>query len=269
MVKKLFKHEFLSLARLFVPVYAIFIAVSILGRVMQFFESDNIVYGILMVLSVVIYFIAVSALTLLTTVFCVVRYYKNMFTGEGYLTFTLPVTPTQHIMVKTVTAVAFQVMTGFMILFSLSIITMGEGLNEFIKALAYLLNMVDSQLAVHIGLYVLEFLVMLIVSGTSGILLFYTCITIGQTFRKNRVLGAVGVYFAYQVAMQTLGSIISIIASISISDEFAEKVGVFIEEHIIGFLHGVFCGSIVLTVLISFVYFLIIKSIIKNKLNLE
>lgn len=269
MVKKLFKHEFLSLMRLFIPVYAIFIGVSILGRIMQIFESESIIYVIISVFSIIIYCISVFAVLLLTTVFCVIRFYKNMFTGEGYLTFTLPVTPTQHIMVKTVTAMAFQAISVLVVGVSLSIITMGDASTEIIKAAVYLYKLIDPQISVHLWFYALELIVLAIVSSGAGIMLYYTCITIGQTFNKNRILGAVGVYFGYQVAMQTLSSIISIIFNVFVSEEFAEKFGLFVEEHIKGFLHGVFCGSIVLTLLLGMVYFFIIKSIIKNKLNLE
>ena len=269
MVKKLFKHEFLALSRLLVPVYVIFIAASILGRVLQLFESGSIVYTIISAFSVFIYVGSLIAVLVLTGIFCIVRYYKNMFSAEGYLTFTLPVTPTQHIMVKLVTALVCQIVTILAVMFSVSIITMGDVYNEIVKATVYLLNLINDEWAVHIWFYAIEVILLLIVSCGVSILLYYTCITIGQTFKKNRIMGAVGVYFLYYVATQTFGSVISVIASTLIGEDFAEKIGMFFEAHIKGCLHGVFCGSIVFNLLLGLAFFFIIKSIIKNKLNLE
>lgn len=269
MVKKLFKHEFLSLMRLLLPVYAILIGESILGRIMQIFESDSIVYITITVFSAIVYFISISAVFMLTTVFCVVRFYKNMFTGEGYLTFTLPVTPTQHIMVKTLTAMAFQVFSALSVIISLSILTMGDASNEIIKAAVYLYKMIDPSITPHLWLYALEIIILMILAGGVGIMLFYTCITIGQTFNKNRILGAVGVYFGYQVAMQILSSIFSIMLSVFVSEEVSKTVARFIEAHIKGFIHSAICGSILLSALLGMVYFIIIKAIITKKLNLE
>ena len=61
---------------------------------------------------------------LLTFIIGIVRFYKNLFTGEGYLSFTLPVTPGQQLFTKALVSFLFSVITIIVILVS-SIIAMG------------------------------------------------------------------------------------------------------------------------------------------------
>ena len=59
----------------------------------------------------------------LAVVLGVIRFYKNLFTKEGYLTFTLPVTSTQHILVKSTTAVLVQIVSIIAIMLSFYVFT--------------------------------------------------------------------------------------------------------------------------------------------------
>ena len=59
-------------------------------------------------------------------VYSVIRFYRNLFTGEGYLSFTLPVTPANHLWVKVVTAVSFSLLSVLVAALSGVIITAGE-----------------------------------------------------------------------------------------------------------------------------------------------
>ena len=53
-------------------------------------------------LFIILYFIIVSAASFATSIVIVVRFYKNLFSGQGYLTRTLPVTSGQHLLAKTI-----------------------------------------------------------------------------------------------------------------------------------------------------------------------
>ncbi len=269
MVRKLFKHEFLALMRLFIPVYAVLIAMSVFGRILQIFESDSVVYSIISTFSTIVYVVGIFAVLLLTTVFCVIRFYKNLFTAEGYLTFTLPTTPTKLVLVKLVTATVFEIASVVMVLFSISILTMGEAYSEIVKAAAYLLKFLEGRVGVHLWLYVLELILTMILAAATGLLLYYGCITVGQMFRKNRILAAVGVYFACYIVSQIISTIITIFASLCIDAQFMETIAAFIEAHIIGSIHTAFLVSMAVSLLLSAVYFFVIKFIIERKLNLE
>ena len=130
MVKKLFKHEILSYMRLWVPTQIILLAVAFFMRILLFFESDQAIFNIVFGSSVFVYVVACLASMGITFVFGIIRFYKNLFTHEGYLTFTLPVSARAHIFVKLITATLFGVFTDLVIIFSGIIITSGRPLVE-------------------------------------------------------------------------------------------------------------------------------------------
>jgi len=267
MVKNLFKYEIKSYLRVWLPAQAILIGIALLGRMIQFFETDTTVYEIISGSSVLTYVVAIIVCIGLTTALSIIRYYKNLFSGEGYLTFTLPVTPSQHIIVKTATAVLFQVLTAIIVLLSGFIITSGELFIEITKAAIYLFNMAYKTIGSHLPFYIIEFLILVLVSCCCQFMHYYTCISIGQLFRKNRILAAVGVYFGFYIITQIISTVISV--SMVFLSERMEKILAYIEEHLTGFVHGFLLGGILLCLIGAVVYFIVIKFIISRRLNLE
>ncbi len=269
MVRKLFKHEFLSYARIMLPIYAVLIGVSGLNRLIQLFEQDGVVYGIAFVSSIIAYVVSIVLALVLTYINAITRYYKNLFTGEGYLSFTLPVTPTQHLWVKSVTVLAVEFVTLLVILGSVAIITSGDVLTEIFKSIGYLYNEAEYYLKGHLPFYIAEVLVLMLVTSFTSIMMFYFCITLGQLARKNRVLAAVGVYFGLYMLSQAIYTVGMIILSI-----FGEQLGIealftMIAERPLQSAHWILGSAALLYLLGSAVYFLICRAIIKNKLNLE
>ncbi len=268
MVKKLFKHECFALGRVLLIVQGILLAVALSTRVLQFFEFDHFAYDIVLVLAVIVLILANTVNLIAPLIMGVVRYYKNLFTAEGYLSFTLPVTPAQHLVVKLSATLLFQVIAVCVSLVSVVIATAGEVLGEIWLAVQYLLNQLNSVAAGHTALYAIEVIVLCVVVFLSELLLYYGCISIGQLSRKNRVLAAVGVYFAYYVIVQILSTVLTIVLGVIGSN--TESVDyVPTAQEIIAVIHIVLCGLIVWTLIVSAVYFLISHTIMRKKLNLE
>ncbi len=269
MVKKLFKHEFSAYLLTLFPLYAVLLGVALVGRVVQFFESDSTSYGLISGASFFIYGVAVLAAWMLTAFFGIVRFYKNMFTGEGYLTLTLPVTPAQHLWVKTLTAVAFEVISFVVILLSAVILVQTDVLIEVLKAARYLLIQIPAPLNQHLVWYVLEFSVAMVISMCAGMLSFYACISIGQLFRKNRVVASIGIYFAYYTIVQILSTIISVVAMIVGPllplDQWMQTIA----AHPYASVHIFLCALTPLSLISVAIFFAVSHYIIRKKLNLE
>ena len=179
MVKKLFKHEFLAYARVMSVVYAILFTVAVAGRAIQFLEADSIPYYIIFTTSLLTYGVCVYGVIGFTVVMAVIRFYKHLFSSEGYLSFTLPVTTTQHIIVKVVTAVCMEIITLIMVLLSGCIFSAGELLLEIFKALIYLIQKAFELAGPHTIAFAGELSVLFLLECFSGIMLYYTCICIG------------------------------------------------------------------------------------------
>lgn len=273
MVKKLFKYEFKFYFRIMLPIYAIYLLVAAVGRIIQLFEDPfekvRPLYMFLFGSSTAILALGSVAMLIGVFIIAVIRFYKSMYGGEGYLTFTLPVSETSHILTKLVTAVVFEVAAIAVILLGLSVFTAGEVFAEVLKAAGYIFSKVYDYVGAHMLLYILEIAVFLLVYAASAVLVYYMCITIGQLSNKSRVGMAVLAYFIYYIAVQIIGFIINIVITVVMQKASFEWLMNFIINNPKTFLHLVFCDAILLYAVIGFVYFTVVRRIVKNKLNLE
>jgi len=269
MVKKLFKHEIFAYVRTLSPLYAVLIGIALMARILQLFENSSTAYKIINGSSIFVYVIAIIICILLTLVFGVVRFYKNLFTGEGYLSFTLPVTPAQHITVKLVTSVMFQLISIITVLISVAVITAGDVFTEALKAIDYLWKMGTTTLGNHLPWYAVELIIAIITALFCEYLLFYTCISVGQLFHKNRIIAAIGVYFGYYVAVQIVEVIILVLGIALKAYLPYEELLQLIGKHPHTSAHIIICGITVFYLVLTFIYFVITNNVIRKRLNLE
>ncbi|MBE6767707.1 MAG: hypothetical protein E7549_02205 [Ruminococcaceae bacterium] len=266
MVKKLYKHEIEAYLRVWIPMQLVLLGIALLARGIQLFESDTIAYNIINGSSVVAFVLTTVVSIGLTGVFAIVRFYKNLFTGEGYLSFTLPVTPTQHILTKLFTALAFEVATVAVVLLAVSVVTAGDVFTEVLKAISFLWGIAHRELKTHLTFYVIEFAVFILISVMTNTLLYYGCIAVGQLFKKNRVLAAVGVYFGYYAVTQVFGTILAVIGTVT---SLFSDIENFFLIHGKEAVHWVLCGFTVWYALLGVAYAFLVRYILTHKLNLE
>lgn len=265
MVKKLYKHEFLAWLRIFWVIYALMLTLATAHRILQCFENDSVAYSVVSALTTIIFVLSVIIILCAPVFFGIARFQNHLFSGEGYLTFTLPVTAGQHLWVKGITAAAMSLLTGLVCCVSVLIITAGEVHTELWKAAAYLLRKIPADSVWNIIGYTVELLTLLVVSVFGSHMLYNTCICVGQLFRKNRKLAAVGVYFGYYYLMQFLGTVFSAAATGWELTSVAE----FIANHVELSLHLGYLGALLMTALQAAACWLICHVIISRKLNLE
>lgn len=157
-----------------------------------------------------------------------VRFYKTMFSDQGYLTHTLPVTGNQLILSKFFSSFIYNVIMSVSILISIILLVFSiisqlppdviydlfHGFSEVFQELSEIEN-----LAIIIPYALYYFAFMLITSCTS-ILIIYACISLGQLWKSHRILGAILFYFAYYIIQSIINFIVQIlsIAFSSIND---------------------------------------------------
>lgn len=269
MVKKLFKHEYLAWLRIMPLIFGITLVVSGMLRLLMAFEHDSIYYDIVCGSAIFVFVIAILTTLISPSIFAIVRFYKNMFTGEGYLTHTLPVTAGNHLWTKLLTAISFDVAAVLVVMLSVLIVTSGEVLEEIWKAAGYLIAQIPQKYVGHAWAWVAEYGVMMLVAMMSSHLLYYFCICIGQLFRKNRILAAVGVYFGLYMITQIITTVITVIFTFMGVSGVWEEILLWVEKNPVEMVHIVLTAGIVTTTIMAAVYFLICHTIIRKKLNLE
>ena len=104
-------------------------------------------------------------------------------------------------------------------------------------------------------------------------LYYETCITIGQLFRKNRILAAVGAFFVYYILTQVFSTVMAVVLSILMAvgalDAFVAWINQLGQQDPYLLVHCIMGISALLSMIPVLIEFLIIRRIIAKKLNLE
>ena len=207
MLKKLLKYDFGAVIKLWsLGALAVLLLSAGGGLCMRILSSDrpfhgmiNLVAGLGTFLSV----LSVVAFSILTFILLAMRYYKNLFTDEGYLTFTLPVKLHTVINSKLIMVFAMLVLTGIVTSLSSTIMqAIGdeyfvENMKDFFAGLGSFFQMAEE--AGMLGwaiVYVIEALLIMFFSSLFSVLFLGCCITFGSVVaKKAKVLASIGIYY--------------------------------------------------------------------------
>lgn len=230
MLKKLFAHEWKDTWRLVGLMNLIVIGLTIIGSVflsnktLKNAVGENEMLAVAAVLYLVFYIVSVFALSFIVSIYFYIRFYKNLYTDQGYLMHTLPVSSHALIWSKTLVAVIWSVISIFVIwiaVFSLMFAAMSPSdRTEFIQDITYAFQSVEWD--ARIIVIILEFVVMMAVSMLMSVFMGYAAISIGQLFKKQKVLGAVGIYIGLYMLIQTIMSYSSMFLTMAESGRFSD-----------------------------------------------
>lgn len=284
MVKQLFKHEFSYYFRTFALFLLLLPVVGAVAKIFSLIAGsfadipvDNDFIGLLkMLLSMTealayaMVFIGSAGLILMSAVICIVRFYKNLFTAEGYLSLTLPVNNHQHILVKLTVSTVFMLLSALSACAAIAIAFSGEMLNSFLRDWSLTFRMMYAGMpAVHMALYTLEYVLILLVSLASAPLLFYACIAVGQLARKNRILMAIVAYIVHYAASQFLGMVLALFLVFGLATLDAQWIHTLLNNDPFAFMHIILCICLASCMALAALYYFITVYIMNKKLNLE
>lgn len=259
MLRKLTKHEFKATARYMLPLYLVLLALTVLNRIML---NLNIYHGILSFVSgTMMFFYVVSIVTvaLVTLIIMVVRFYKNLVTDEGYLTFTLPVKVTQIVNSKLIISVLWTIISAILILASILIVshTSLADLQDIFK-LGY--EFIKDTFANKSILFIIQLLIIVFLSLIHQILLVYVAVAIGQLVNGHRLIGSIVAFVIINTVTQIIAAIILLIGAYL-------NNGSLDDVSLIPSL--IFPVIIITTLMLNFALYYGTTYIFKNKLNLE
>lgn len=234
MLGKLIKYDLKAINRYLIIIHAFLITASVLLRVFltgrvftEGVDFNNEKTILVLVLFFTAFVLLISAIAFATQLIIAVRFYKNLFSDEGYLTHTLPVTPGEHLLSKTISGCIWGIIN--MLFFHISVLivaatpyTIGFLFHNKSKVLDEL-GFTGSSVSVKevIFFYVLACLVGVV----TNIVLFYASITIGQLVHSHKILGAIAAYFVISTAFSLIALIVMALtgllgASMHPSDSF-------------------------------------------------
>ena len=271
MVKKLLKQEFKYYIHTLIFILPIVLFLGISTYILHFFETDSIIYELLFILSMILFSISSFVALLAVEILMVVRFYKNMYTSEGYLTFTLPVNSHQHVFAKLIGHIICLIITSLVVIVSWLIVVNGiTDLSEEFKFIGSLITTAfTGENAVHAIFITLELIILFVIATFASPLTYYSCISIGQLAKKNRIILAIVTYYLYTVISQVLLTVITMILSILGSAGLFSNIPQYIIENPFATIHIVIIAIILITIGISALFYFITIRIMNKKLNLE
>ena len=231
MLGKLLKHEWKAVWKVPVLLIAVLMITAVLAGLtfaLPVWDSEWVGLPLSGMMLILMFYFAMIATVLGITIYFAVRYYKNMFTDEGYLTHTLPVTARQLLLNKTITmsvwnllamiAVAASVFVFLVIMFLALAPKDGSFARDLVEAVKLWPEALNSPYMDGFESFCFGALFTVLVGAFSNTMMLIGAISLGQMVRKHRILGAVGAYFGFQIIIQILSSAVFIPLMIKMAD---------------------------------------------------
>lgn len=270
MLGKLFKHEMKETGKLLLPLDLILIAATCIAAFlvkMDFFMGTTL--QIIPQIYMILYVLSIVALVVLTFIYLVIRYYKTMYSSQGYLTHTLPASTASILNAKLCSTLVWMLLLIILCVISISTIGFaGAGfpsVSEFDaiqRALSEIFGM---------GFIPILFLIVtaIIIFSLTMILMVYACLAIGQLFGQYRIPAAIVAYIVFYILQQ----IVSIITLISFGATTIDAIHASSQLFITTDLTSLYRNLIFLltgeSLCFGIAYYITSLWITKRKLNLE
>lgn len=236
MLGKLMKYEWKSLYKVECIILAVILAVTLLGAIMlhvpvvsDIFENDvnmsdsmTLFFVMSVVSSVFMYIIVLIGASYGSIIYQGVHFYKSMYSDEGYLAHTLPVSGHELLGSKVIInaiwslIMSFSIMASVMILVFSLIHALDSGVmyEEMLSELSELISdiLYDNNVftVIHVGLY----LILTFIAGPMAtICTLFGALTIGQLAKKMRALFGIIAYFVVTFVSNIITSVVQLLGN--------------------------------------------------------
>ncbi len=205
MLKKLLKYDFKAMLKFWWIGAVIAMGLGVVAGVcIPVLRSERDIPQVVMtgvITAMVIAFIGMALFAVLTLVLVFIRFYRNFFTDQGYLTFTLPVKRSQLLNSKLISGVSLNLMTALVLLINAVIVVLigfGDKIltKEFFEELKVIITELYEALGAYTFVYLLEALALGVLCVILSYLFMFCCITLASIItKKARIVTSIGIYY--------------------------------------------------------------------------
>jgi len=260
MLRKLMKYEFMATGRVFLPLFAALIVLSVVNKLLSYLSTDTP-----QVIGTVVAVIVMVGIFILTFVLTLQRFRNNLLSNEGYLTMTLPVNTDRLILSKMFVSAIWIVASFIVVTVSIMIMAMVsfsfKDLADAIKKLFEFITIPPSQLIA----YIIEGIIFLALSLFSGILLLYACMSLSMLVNKRRGLFTFGAFVVITTAIQIIGTALVVIADALDISRFFD----FSNMNAFGMSQIAILVVCLVEVAMCAIFYFATRYMLKNRLNLQ
>ena len=280
MFVKLLKYDMRSVWRIWWIMALSVLGMSVVGGVglriaLLLIEAD--IFPFFVFLSFILVFACVMAIiasAVGTELLVFIRFYKNFFTDEGYLTFTLPVSRKNLLFSKTLNALIWTVAQAILLFICIFlVILIGVPMSigyDFFRELTFTFSVLFAEVGLWSVIYAIEILILIICSMLFSISLIHFCITMGAMLaKKAKVLAAIGIYYAANMIFSFGTQVITVIFTLMMSaglGELLDRAAPAMERGIIAVMLLIACCM--MAAISGVMYFITLGKLERN-LNLS
>ena len=266
MLGKLLKYEWKTSGKIFLGLNLYMIVITIMGFIMLSLgladANEKVATFITPILSVC-YVLSIFAISIAVCILILYRFFKSLYTDEGYLTHTLPIKPSTILLSKFIYGFLCTFVTSIIIMFSILLIFIAAIPDtDLIATTQEAILTISKQTGMSVSGFIILSIVYLVLSIVSGLLCFYASISLGQLFKKHKLIGSFvwyGVFYIIGQIFSTIYLIIMGFTSLDLTNEITANT----------FVDRMLSTSLVFAIISCIIYWFISNYIISKKLNLE
>lgn len=182
-------------------------------------EASTSAAALIFVLGTVVYIFLIAGVIYTVYILLGIRFYRNMFTDESYLTHTLPVKSGTLLFSHILTFCVWYMISMIAIFLSIGFLVMGAGggseMMELIRSLPGYYN-------TNMFVVIISILQYLVVGAVSSATMIYASISIGNLFAPRKVLASIVTYIIFYIIVQIVTMIVMMLSPTMRSMMFAQ-----------------------------------------------
>lgn len=237
MYKKLLKYDLAAVWKVWLIIASVVVGMSVVtsllirGMIEFALAEDTTLYAIMSTILTTLVtgamIVSYMALLIVVPIMCYFRYYKNFFSDEGYLTFTLPISRKDLYISKVLNTLIFSVgnflvtilVVGIMCLVIPPATESAPVINPVVfKFFGQNIAAAWETVGGWLILYFLVSIVLLVLVEFYNIALIYLSITVGATVaKKHKLLAGIGIYMGATSVLSFFGQFFSLFSVESVA----------------------------------------------------
>lgn len=275
MVFKLLKYDFRATAPSVLLLWAGLLILSGLSALFGALCSSLDMFYLPMLLSTLLFAVLAIASVVIVYILMIRRFYRNIYSNEGYLTLTLPVRRGSVIWSKLICSVVWVIGTFAVLMLSGMILILSDTTNSFMSVLADTLLIAEWMIKfidLRIWVIAAELSAFGLVSLFKSILILYAAVSIGQLFKRHRILGSFVGYGIVSIIGRIVESVYSWLMGLSsLSIDFTRQMysGHLLDQTVLFNIQVSLIVYIVLSAIFAAVLFMFTELVMRRHVNLQ
>lgn len=257
MLGKLLKYEIPALGRKLVPLYIAWAAAAVfLGLMIGPLQEKS---EFMVVISALLYTGVATAIFVMAIVLIIQRYKNSLLGDEAYFNMVLPVSTSQHIANKLISALVWIFLTGVAAFVTALIIGIFGG--AFLEFIHIDWKMVFQHINGNAVLLFIELLIAVLASSGKTVMQIYAAITIGHQAKSHTTLASIGAYIGILIFESLVGRVL--MAIYPVYTKLTSEISDYAQFQMI------LIPAMLIALAFMAVYFLVCKTLMEKRLDLS